>query len=320
MALRKPVIGIPEGGPHTALGELPTGDQIDGADVDISSAAHNDLGGKEGTGPEFIHLNAAELAAIAAHLVDTANPHAVTAAQVGALTQAAADLLYAALAHAHAAGDITSGTFADARIAASNVTQHNGALTHAGLNGGGSPPIAAHPPVGGSAGQVLTKIDGTNYNWSWATPSSGGFTQRCKLRRTTNFSVPNATPTIPTFTGANSVEVFDPTNMHDPSTNPSRITIATAGLYLAGFDAAWEADSGGDYRMVEILKNGTTIQTREKDKEIGGPDDTVHSSVTLMSLAAADYLELRAEHDQGGAWNILALADYSLTFWVHRIA
>jgi hypothetical protein len=45
------------------------------------------------------------------------------------LTSAEADLLYAALVHTHAAADIVSGTFADARIAASNVTQHQAALS-----------------------------------------------------------------------------------------------------------------------------------------------------------------------------------------------
>lgn len=192
MALRKPVIGIPEGAP-TALGELPTGDMIAGSDVDLSSALHNALGGKEGVGPEFFHLSAAELAAIAAHLISTSNPHAVTAAQVGALTQAQADLLYAALVHTHAAADIISGTFANARIAGSNVTQHNGLLTHAGLNGGGSPPIAAHPPAGGSAGQVLTKIDGTNYNFSWQAPGAGAaINEFVALGRSAAFAIPNA--------------------------------------------------------------------------------------------------------------------------------
>lgn len=37
--------------------------------------------------------------------------------------------LYAALAHTHATSDIDSGTFADARIAASNVTQHKDVLS-----------------------------------------------------------------------------------------------------------------------------------------------------------------------------------------------
>jgi len=33
MAIRKPVIGIPEGGPHTALGEIPIGDTLDPASI-----------------------------------------------------------------------------------------------------------------------------------------------------------------------------------------------------------------------------------------------------------------------------------------------
>lgn len=33
MAIRKPVIGIPEGGPHTALGEIPVGDTLDPASI-----------------------------------------------------------------------------------------------------------------------------------------------------------------------------------------------------------------------------------------------------------------------------------------------
>jgi len=42
---------------------------------------------------------------------------------------------FAAAAHNHAAGDITSGTFADARIAQSNVTQHEGAIDHGSIAG-----------------------------------------------------------------------------------------------------------------------------------------------------------------------------------------
>lgn len=39
------------------------------------------------------------------------------------------NVAFAPLVHTHVAGDITSGTFADARIAETNVTQHQGALT-----------------------------------------------------------------------------------------------------------------------------------------------------------------------------------------------
>lgn len=46
----------------------------------------------------------------------------------------------------------------------------------AGSTGPAGPagPAGQGVPVGGTAGQVLTKIDGTNYNTQWATPSGGG--------------------------------------------------------------------------------------------------------------------------------------------------
>lgn len=44
-------------------------------------------------------------------------------------TDARGDARYAALSHTHGAGDIASGTLADARVAASNVTQHQAALS-----------------------------------------------------------------------------------------------------------------------------------------------------------------------------------------------
>ena len=56
---------------------------------------------------------------LTSHTGDTNNPHATTATQVGA----------APTVHVHDAADVTTGAFADARIAQSNVTQHQGALT-----------------------------------------------------------------------------------------------------------------------------------------------------------------------------------------------
>jgi hypothetical protein len=57
---------------------------------------------------------------------------------------------YAQLGHAHAADDITSGTFADARIAASNVTQHQAVLALSASQVGGANDAAR---TFGSSGQ-----------------------------------------------------------------------------------------------------------------------------------------------------------------------
>lgn len=84
------------------------------------------------------------------HLADTANPHGTDIENLGAGTIAElSDALTDAIlidtgdsrlsdartptAHNHAAADINSGTLADARVAASNVTQHEGAIDHDAL-------------------------------------------------------------------------------------------------------------------------------------------------------------------------------------------
>jgi hypothetical protein len=97
----------------------------------------------------------ATAAALTTHTGDTTNPHSVTATQVGlgnventALSTWAGSTNLTTLgtittgtwngdtiasayigSHTHAASDVTSGTFADARIAQSNVTQHQAALS-----------------------------------------------------------------------------------------------------------------------------------------------------------------------------------------------
>ncbi len=82
MAIRRPVVSVPEGGnPTLGLEQMPTGDTIDPA---VVPAVVHDATGPTGTGPEFEHYNAAERAAVDGHVVDAGNPHGVTAAQAGA--------------------------------------------------------------------------------------------------------------------------------------------------------------------------------------------------------------------------------------------
>jgi len=67
-----------------------------------------------------------------------------------------------------------------------------------------------------------------------------------------NFSTANAWTTI---TGWDS-EQFDTDNMHDPATNPSRITVRTPGLYL--FEASLYINGGvGEQRVARIIRNGS---------------------------------------------------------------
>lgn len=60
-------------------------------------------------------------------------------------------------AHTHAAVDVNSGTLADARIAASNVTQHEGVINHDNLSG-----FVANKHLDWTADQGATNIDDNN--------------------------------------------------------------------------------------------------------------------------------------------------------------
>ena len=74
-----------------------------------------------------------------------------------------------ATGHTHAAADVTSGTFSDARIAQSNVTQHNSALVHQTLSGAGTnthAEIDSHIADATQHRQINDSGTGTTELWS----------------------------------------------------------------------------------------------------------------------------------------------------------
>ena len=91
----------------------------------------------------------------------------------------------AATVHTHATGDVTSGTFADARIASSNITQHEGAITHQNLIGAGT--------------QTHTNID-THISASVAHSATGAVVGTTNSQTLTNKTL--TTPTIGDFTNS----------------------------------------------------------------------------------------------------------------------
>jgi hypothetical protein len=283
MALRKPVIGIPEGGPHTALGELPTGDMISGADVDLSTALHNTLGGKEGVGPEFVHLSAAELATLAAHLADgtihftegsinhlnimgigvnshaaidthianTANPHAVTAAQAGA-EPANANI------QAHVAGPVGGNP-------------HGVTFTQA---------VAADAGTNITAAEAETLTDGSNADALHTHAGGGGLViDVVQARRSTSFAVPGAWADI---TLNNTDVETDAAVVEHNNVSTDNIDLKSAGLYRLEYKI--------DPEMVEQSNDIARLQGR-----IRIDDTTVipgsFSQQTLINDASIDNFE-----------------------------
>jgi len=69
-------------------------------------------------------------------------------------------------------GTVSGGTTASATITGTSPSQTLNLVLPKGDTGSAGPGV----PVGGTTGQALVKIDGTNYNTQWATPAATGVT------------------------------------------------------------------------------------------------------------------------------------------------
>lgn len=216
-----------------------------------------------------------------------------------------------------------------------------------GLEFVAAPAAANGIPEGGTAGQVLEKIDGTDYNtqWAdpaggasplttkgdvfvygsadarlpvgtddqvltadsaqalgvkWATPSTGGTVPACRVYHNTNQSINDSTWTALVL----NAERFDTDTMHDTSTNNSRITINTAGVYQITGNVEFAAKST-NVRLLAIYVNSIATGTRiALVTALGSSAPTRMGISTLYSLDQNDYVELCVYQNSGGALNI----------------
>ncbi len=120
--------------------------------------------------------------------------------------------------------------------------------------------------------------------------------------RSYNVGAQSLTSGVPTALTMDSEE-FDPSAMHDVSSNSSRITFATAGTYLVGGATVFDINGTGT-RSLRIFINGTSQVTGAT-----GPGSasvvTRLSVATLFSFVATDYIEILGFQDSGGALNVL---------------
>lgn len=97
-------------------------------------------------------------------------------------------------------------------------------------------------------------------------------------------------------------ESFDTDAIHDNSTNNSRLTCKTAGLYWIGGVVGWNLATAGD-RRAWIRLNGTTDlagDTRPANQSV----PTYLSLGTHYQLAVNDYVELTSLHTVGSNTNL----------------
>ena len=150
---------------------------------------------------------------------------------------------------------------------------------------------------GGTTGQVLSKASNTDMDFTWvaagATPTFVG----CFVYGTANQTISNATVTTVPFAAEN----FDSNGFHDNATNNSRITIPTGkgGKYLVVAQSSFAPNLTG-FRQLRILKNGTAVQISQMNNNASNTVDIQNNLSYILSLAAADYIEMAVYQNTGG--------------------
>jgi hypothetical protein len=91
--------------------------------------------------------------------------------------------------------------------------------------------------------------------------------------------------------------------MHDPSTNPSRITIQNTGEYLLNANIVFDYNTTAG-RNIKFLVNGSAINELASNACIVA--GTSFSMSVIKKLNTNDYVEVQVWQNSGGALNILS--------------
>lgn len=165
--------------------------------------------------------------------------------------------------------------------------------------------VNTHIADGQTNGDILY-FDGTN--WKRRPYNIGAH-----VYNSTNITIPTATWTVLTFNS----ELYDTDNIHDTSTNPSRLTCKTAGLYLITFNAYFVANTTGT-RIFRLYLNGTTAIGQAR----GIPDALGYCAIpatTIYQLTVNDYVEAQVYQNSGGDLEVKANAHDTPEFMMQRM-
>lgn len=159
-------------------------------------------------------------------------------------------------------------------------------------------------------GQVVTEaeLDNLSNNLTFlANPPT------CRVFNSAAISIPNGASTVLTFNS----EHFDTDTMHSTATDPSRITITTAGRYMFDGNVSFAANATGTRGILFRVNGTTTIKSMFVLAASTGTDLSLSGGP--FALAAGAYVEMLVFQNSGAALNVEAVGSYSPEFaalWV----
>ena len=135
----------------------------------------------------------------------------------------------------------------------------------------------------------------------------------CRVYHNANQSVNDNTATVVAFNS----ERYDTDNMHSTSSNTSRITINTAGLYLVVFNGRFPAANDYNVAACHLRLNGSTlIASNSGGRAVTAVADLALGVTTTYKFAATDYVEVLVLQDNtaNAARNLESVGNYSPEF------
>lgn len=117
-----------------------------------------------------------------------------------------------------------------------------------------------------------------------------------EVRQGISQSVPAAVWTSITM----DVEDYDNDGMHSTSSNTSRATCVTPGRYLFIAGCDFTANTTGS-RGYKLIKNGSASYAKQGQALSNTGTDVAYTTAVVLLLAAADYIEVQAWQNSGGA-------------------
>lgn len=135
------------------------------------------------------------------------------------------------------------------------------------------------------------------------TTAKFGTIPACRLYKQATSAIADSTEVTINFSGTGD-EVFDTAGMHSPTSNPSRITVGTAGIYLVQGGINWPYDAGGGRRVVYLNKNGSQIASASEMQVSTSSSNTFQNLSTIVDAAVGDYFEISVIQGSGGSMTI----------------
>lgn len=136
-----------------------------------------------------------------------------------------------------------------------------------------------------------------------------------RVRNSTIISIPNNSDTALTF----DTEDFDSASMHSVTSQTSRLTAITSGIYILCGDASFAENSTG-VRAWKIRVNGTTEIARSIVPTSDNSNSTELTICTTYRFQVGEYAELIARQNSGSSINIYTLPNYSPSFTMTKLS